>query len=73
MEKYNTSVDMWSIGCVLAEILLLKKSKESNIELKLEDMFIFPGSSCFPFSPISKDTDFIDSKDQLVKILEILG
>jgi len=43
-EQYNTAIDIWSVGCVVAEMFLGEP--------------IFPGNS---------------SKDQLLKIMQILG
>lgn len=55
--QYTTAVDLWSIGCILAEILILKP--------------LFPGQDCqhqlnliFDFigTPTSDDLQFINSK-----------
>lgn len=49
-KNYDTAVDMWSMGCVFAEMLYctdVYKAENKN----LENRFLFPGSSCFPLSP----------------------
>ena len=51
---YDTKMDIWGIGCVIAEILLLleiEATGKPDRELNIEDMFMFPGSSCFPLTP----------------------
>lgn len=52
LEKdYGPAVDMWSVGCILAELFSLLK--ESDMEYS-DRIPLFPGRSCFPLSP---DTD----------------
>jgi mitogen-activated protein kinase 1/3 len=49
MEKdYGSMVDVWSIGCVFAELLQMKKE---NAPTYLDRGPLFPGRSCFPLSP----------------------
>ena len=48
MEKlYTASIDIWSLGCVFAELLMM------NVKDPPEDFRqpLFPGHSCFPLSP----------------------
>ena len=47
-KNYTQSVDMWSLGCILAEMLACTEPYKTQ---KLERRFLFPGSSCFPLSP----------------------
>lgn len=73
MKHYNQSIDIWSMGCVLADLLSLanpdSNSKETNKR-------IFPGTSCFPLSPLKmqgKLSHSVAASDQLIKILQVLG
>ena len=71
-------MDMWSLGCVFAEILLLMQSKNKGLyEHKLSDVILFPGKSCYPFTEGkgAKDNNEVTVKndDQLIKILELVG
>ena len=44
---YDKAVDMWSVGCILAQLLLSINSDRSKSKA------IFRGNSCFPLSPYS--------------------
>lgn len=48
-ENYSEAIDMWSVGCIYAELLGLIEG--SSME---ERGPLFPGSSCFPLSPDNK-------------------
>ena len=48
--EYSTQVDIWSIGCVLGEMLNFTDDYKAA-GIKTEDRFVFEGSSCFPLSP----------------------
>lgn len=49
LEKdYGAAIDMWSIGCVFAELLgMMKENSPTFMDRKP----LFPGKSCFPLSP----------------------
>lgn len=49
LEKdYGPAVDMWSVGCIFAELLgMMKESAPTYLDRKP----LFPGKSCFPLSP----------------------
>ena len=49
-KNYNQAVDMWSLGCVLAEMIKCTETYRSTME-HVDKRFIFPGSSCFPLTP----------------------
>ncbi len=78
-QDYSNSVDIWALGCVFAEILLLIQQKQANkSNIKLSDVILFPGKSCYPFTEGKEKGDKNDkatvrSDDQLIKILELLG
>eukprot|EP00397_Hematodinium_sp_SG-2012_P009233 GEMP01009310.1.p1 GENE.GEMP01009310.1~~GEMP01009310.1.p1 ORF type:complete len:421 (+),score=83.14 GEMP01009310.1:23-1264(+) len=71
MEDYSEAVDVWSLGCILAELLGMLES----VKPKWSDRgAIFPGTSCFPLSPRqSKGKGVIKSVDQLQVIFQMLG
>jgi len=51
LEKiYTLAVDIWSVGCVFAELLQMIKEIEPDYAKRKP---IFPGSSCYPLSPSS--------------------
>merc|ERR1711972_394166 len=72
-ENYTEKIDVWSVGCIYAELLGMLEGT------KTEDRGpLFPGSSCFPLSPDHKHK--IDYKyhtrgkhDQLNMIFNLLG
>ena len=69
MQKdYGYAIDMWSAGCVFAELQGLRKE---NIKHYLDRKPLFPGGSCYPLSPAKSTHD--QAKDQLNVIFEILG
>ena len=47
LEKYDFKLDIWSLGCVFAE--LIGRTDGKNLKGPL-----FPGRSCYPLSPIKK-------------------
>jgi len=51
LEKdYGPAIDMWSVGCIFAELLgMMKESAATYLDRKP----LFPGRSCFPLSPDS--------------------
>lgn len=71
-ENYTTAIDMWSTGCIFAELLNMIESHVPNPN----DRFpIFPGSSCFPLSPNHnyKKVHEKGNKDQLNVIFNVIG
>jgi serine/threonine protein kinase len=62
MEKtYDKACDMWSLGCILGELLYSVVYKEN----KFSDRIVFPGKYCYPLSPKKGDNngDKVSSKD----------
>ena len=64
-------MDIWSLGCILAELLKLLLPSESNN--KDEPNQMFAGETCYPLSPL-KDVvlGHIDYNDQLRYILDVV-
>ena len=70
---YSTGIDIWSIGCIFAELLSMQQSSVSS---HFDRVPLFPGMSCFPLSPgLNKQIPALpqDSRDQLNVILDVLG
>jgi len=68
---YDQSVDMWSIGCVLSDMLMCCEpfvNKNHDIRQRC----LFRGNSCFPLSPKNGQSKQISSQDQIIKIVERL-
>lgn len=42
--KYNSAIDMWSVGCILGELLTMRTEFTKREPL-------FPGKACYPLSP----------------------
>jgi mitogen-activated protein kinase 1/3 len=72
-ENYTEAIDVWSVGCIYAELLGMLEGT------KIHDRGpLFPGSSCFPLSPDHKHkTDYKyhtrGKHDQLNMIFNLLG
>jgi mitogen-activated protein kinase 1/3 len=72
---YTTAVDMWSAGCVFAELLGMI---EENQPVVINRSALFPGKSCFPLSPPENPTQTVigmptSPQDQLRMILGVFG
>ena len=61
-EDYDEGCDMWSLGCILGELIHCTenyveklrsqgKDERKHIYDFVTDRFLFPGTSCFPSSP----------------------
>ena len=71
--EYSFSCDNWSIGCVLAEMMMCSMSKSATED---SERVLFLGGSCYPLSPCEemlaasdRSQSIISSDDQLLKIL----
>jgi len=72
-ENYTEAIDVWSVGCIYAELLGMLEGTRME-----ERGPLFPGSSCFPLSPDNKHkTDYRfhtrGKHDQLSMIFNLLG
>ena len=68
LKDYNYEVDIWSLGCLLAELQGMKKE---NFPSYKDRKPLFPGTSCQFMSPDEQSAK--DGRDQLNVILEIIG
>ena len=50
LERYDSMVDCWSLGCVIVE-LVLHSSLYSHYPNELDSKILFQGDSCDPLSP----------------------
>jgi mitogen-activated protein kinase 1/3 len=74
-KNYGTAVDMWSAGCILAELIEMLQKSQVNPMFRTA---LFPGETCFPYLSPGIDTEssasgFGTSNDQLTLILKVLG
>lgn len=74
-ENYTEAIDVWSVGCIYAELLGMLPGRATEDRSPL-----FPGSSCFPLSPDRNKNKATDAKhnslgkqDQLNMIFNLLG
>lgn len=65
-KQYDQASDMWSVGCILYE--LMKLVENQNYPASDKRNVLFMGDSCFPLSPFAqkrteKDMNFISEQD----------
>ena len=75
--KYSGSIDVWSVGCIFAELMMMMKENAATF---MDRMPLFPGKSCFPLSPPGSkkvkvnEFGFPNEKaDQLNVIFDVIG
>lgn len=65
---YNESIDIWSAGLVLSELMKCTNDQKENLKQK---NILFKGKSCFPISPAEGSGDStVYETDQIFKIIE---
>lgn len=69
IQPYTSAVDIWSLGCILAELLSMQ---EGNVAGYQDRKPLFPGGTCFPLSGEGKLTND-DKLDQLSVIFGVIG
>jgi len=71
-QGYTEAVDMWSVGCIFAELLQMQEGTSIRF---LDRGPLFPGSSCFPLSPDRRHSAQKSraKNDQLETIFNIIG
>jgi len=83
-KHYDQAVDIWSMGCILAEMMYCTEEYNHDYNSIINNRYLFPGSSCFPISPCDEmknqkggekeeSMNIVSQNDQLIKILEIVG
>ena len=81
-KQYDQASDMWSLGCILYELILYAIKDDKTFDCKdfQKIRYLFQGGSCFPLSPC-KTTNNIEAgqnnqvgkTDQVKVILKTLG
>ncbi|CAM9339477.1 unnamed protein product [Chrysoparadoxa australica] len=69
LQDYTNAVDVWSLGCILAELLSMQRESVPKYQDRLP---LFPGKSCFPLSA-DMPTTYADKLDQLNVIFGVIG
>ncbi len=70
VQPYTSAVDIWSIGCILAELLSMQ---EGNVPGYQDRKPLFPGGSCYPLSGEGEALKKDEKLDQLSVILSVIG
>jgi mitogen-activated protein kinase 1/3 len=60
LDYYTFAIDMWSVGCIFAELLSMMKE---NFDTVFDRKPLFPGNSCFPLSPGAAANDNEEKKE----------
>ena len=70
-KTYDQSVDIWSAGLVLGELMKSTDKYQQKCEEKKYRNVLFKGKSCFPISPADgSDKCSVMDNDQIFKVLE---
>ena len=67
LQQYNQKIDVWSLGCILAELIRFTVGYRDHSPIR----YLFMGGSCFPISPYGED-GLVDKNDQIMKIVEVV-
>jgi len=68
IQPYTSAVDLWSLGCILAELLSMQEGSVPGYQDRLP---LFPGGSCYPLSGDTMKKD--ERLDQLSVIFSVIG
>lgn len=86
-DNYTLAIDIWSVGCIFAELLSMMKS---NYAYFTDRKPLFPGESCKLLSPdvaspdvtgegkdalkeMQEFSEKMDKNDQLGKVFQVIG
>jgi len=59
-KHYDQASDLWSMGCIIYELLKYINYKKDDASFKKEfstNRYLFQGNSCFPLSPCSENNN----------------
>lgn len=69
IQPYTSAVDIWSLGCIMAELLSMQ---EGNVPGYQDRQPLFPGGTCYPLS--GETSSLADERlDQLSVIFGVIG
>jgi len=69
--EHMGAIDMWSVGCIMAELMNMSEGNCSKVRQRRA---LFPGSSSYPLSPYSVDDKAqVQNTDQLKMIFRVIG
>lgn len=70
VKPYTSAVDIWSVGCILGELLSMQQGNVSGYQDRKP---LFPGGSCYPLSGEGASVKTDDRLDQLNVIFNVIG
>jgi mitogen-activated protein kinase 1/3 len=70
IQPYTSAVDIWSLGCIFAELLSMQ---EGNVPSYQDRKPLFPGGACYPLSGEGDKIKADDRLDQLSVIFSVIG
>lgn len=59
-DSYTSAIDVWSVGCIFAELLSMMKENYATV---FDRQPLFPGHTCFPLSPGASQNPDDDVKE----------
>ena len=51
-QNYNQAVDVWSLGCIVAEMIACSNEYVDEKKYQLDKRILFKGNCCHPISPL---------------------
>jgi mitogen-activated protein kinase 1/3 len=70
IQPYTSAVDIWSMGCILGELLSMQ---EGSVPSYQDRQPLFPGGSCYPLSGEGGSVKTDERLDQLNVIFGVIG
>ena len=70
IQPYTSAVDIWSLGCILAELLSMQEGSVPGYQDRAP---LFPGGSCYPLSGDTGNMKDDERLDQLSVIFGVIG
>lgn len=70
IQPYTSAVDVWSLGCIFAELLSMQ---EGNVPGYEDRKPLFPGGTCYPLSGDGDNLKADERLDQLSMIFRVIG
>lgn len=70
IQPYTAAVDIWSMGCILGELLSMQ---EESVPSYQDRQPLFPGGSCYPLSGEGGSVKTDERLDQLNVIFGVIG